>query len=52
MSILEKREEIIENNNTAQKQLLDILDNYSRHETTLYIREPLHGDIDLLPLRE
>ena len=48
----QQREDIITENNTAQTRLLDILENYSRQSTNLTIQEQLHGDIDLLPLRE
>ena len=48
----QQRENIIIENNTAQSRLLDILKNYSRQSTNLTIQEQLHGDIDLLPLRE
>lgn len=51
MNIIEQqREQVIQNNNTAQTQLLSFLDNFSRQETTLYIQQSLHGDIDLSPL--
>jgi hypothetical protein len=46
------REHIILENNTAQKQLLDILENYSRQSTSLIVNGALHGDIDFLQLRE
>jgi hypothetical protein len=49
---LEKRADIIQHNNTAQQQFLDILENYSKSATELRIREPLHGDLDLEPLTE
>ena len=53
MNIVEQqREQVIRENNTAQKQLLDILDNYSRQSATLNIQLPLHGDVNLLPLQE
>lgn len=48
----QQREDVIRENNTAQTRLLDILENYSRQATTLNIQESLHGNIDLLPLRE
>ena len=48
----QQREDIITENNTAQTRLLDILENYSRQSTNLTIQEQLHGDIDLLQLRE
>lgn len=46
------REYTIQENNTAQKRLLDILESYPRQSTSLNIIEPLHGDIDFLQLRE
>lgn len=53
MNIIDQqREQVIRENNTAQKQLLDILENYSRQATTLHIQQPLYGDLDLLPLKE
>ena len=53
MNIVEQqREQVIRENNTGQKQLLDILENYSRQSTTLNIQAPLHGDVDLLPLQQ
>lgn len=48
----QQREDVIRENNTAQTRLLDILENYSRQATTLNIQESLHGNIDLLPLRQ
>ena len=53
MNIIDQqREQVIRENNTAQKQLLDILENYSRQATTLHIQQHLYGDLDLLPLKE
>lgn len=53
MNIVEQqREQVIRENNTGQKQFLDILENYSRQSTTLNIQAPLHGDVDLLPLQQ
>lgn len=53
MNITEQhREHIIVENNTAQKQLLDILENYSRQSASLIVNGALHGDIDFLQLRE
>jgi len=53
MSITDQnRETIIIENNTAQKRLIDILENYSRESSNLTIQEQLHGDIDLSPIRE
>ena len=48
--IQEQREDIIKNNNTAQKHLQDILETLSVSATILSIREPLHGDLDFSPL--
>lgn len=48
----QQREHIIMEKNTAQSRLLDILENLTRQSTHLTIQEQLHGDIDLLPLRE
>ena len=45
--IQEQREDIIKNNNTAQKHIQDILETLSSRATILSIREPLHGDVDL-----
>ena len=53
MSITDQsRETIIIENNTAQKRLIDILENYSRESSNLTIQEQLHGDIDLSHIRE
>lgn len=53
MSVTDQnRETIIIENNTAQKRLIDILENYSRESSNLTIQEQLHGDIDLSPIRE
>jgi uncharacterized protein involved in tolerance to divalent cations len=47
MDIIEKkREEIILNNNTAQKQLIYFLENSNKSNQKLDIHEPLHGDLD------
>jgi hypothetical protein len=46
MSILEKRQDIIQNNNTAQIQLDTILGSLDQTITQLYINEPLYGNID------
>jgi hypothetical protein len=48
--ILEKRTDVLRNNNTAQNQLIDILENYSKVSSELRIREPLHGDVDFTDL--
>ena len=53
MSITDQnRETIIIENNTAQKRLTDILENYSRESSNLSIQEQLHGDIDLAPIQK
>lgn len=53
MNIIEKkREDIILNSNTAQKQLLDILENTNKTSQKIHIREPLHGDLDFSILNE
>jgi len=45
--LLEKRANVLQSiHNTAQTQIVDILETYSKTATTLHIREPLHGDID------
>lgn len=46
MSILEKRQDIIQNNNTAQIQLDTILGSLDKTISQLYINEPLYGNID------
>jgi Leucine-rich repeat (LRR) protein len=50
--LLEKRQYIIQHQNTAQQQLIDILENYSKQATELRIREPLHGDVDFSVLSD
>uniref|UniRef100_A0A6C0KK73 Leucine-rich repeat domain-containing protein n=1 Tax=viral metagenome TaxID=1070528 RepID=A0A6C0KK73_9ZZZZ len=50
--IKDQRETIINENNTAQQQLKDVLDNMNRTLKTLDIREHLRGDIDLSILKE
>lgn len=45
-----KHYEIIELNNTAQKELLGILETYSKEVDTLRINAPLHGDLNLSEL--
>lgn len=50
--IKEKREDIILNNNTAQKQIESILESVVRSNNELKFEEPLHGDIDLSLLKE
>jgi hypothetical protein len=44
--ILEKREEIIRENNTGQAHLINLLDKLSRKIEILQITEALHGDLD------
>ena len=48
----DKRYEIIQQNNTAQSELLSILENYSRETELLRINAPLHGDLNLSVLTE
>lgn len=48
----DKRYEIIQQNNTAQAELLSILENYSRETDLLRINAPLHGDLNLSVLGE
>ena len=50
--IREQREDIIQNNNTAQQHLLDILETLSPRATTLIFRERLYGDLDFAPIKE
>jgi hypothetical protein len=50
--IKDQRETIINENNTAQQQLKDVLDKMNRTLKTLDIREHLQGDIDLSILKE
>lgn len=52
MNVLEQRETIIKENNTAQNALLDIIDTINKRTDILDIREPLHGDLDLRVLTE
>lgn len=44
--ILEKRETIIQDNNTAQQQLLNILENTPKSTVELYLPQEFHGDLD------
>jgi hypothetical protein len=44
--IREQREDIITNNNTAQKQLNDILEKKMKRIDSIIITEPLYGDLD------
>jgi len=46
----DKHYEIIELNNTAQADLVSILDTYSKEVDTLRINVPLHGDLNLSDL--
>lgn len=48
----DKHYEVIQQNNTAQTELLDILENYSKEATTLRINTSLHGDLNLSVLTE
>jgi hypothetical protein len=50
--IHEKRETVIKENNTAQTQLLGILDSLNKSSQQLRIVEPLYGDINLIVLEE
>jgi hypothetical protein len=53
MNIIEqKREDIILNNNTAQKRLLAILENTNKSLQKLHIQEPLYGDLDFSILKD
>ena len=48
----DKHYEVIQQNNIAQTELLDILENYSKEVNTLRINAPLHGDLNLSVLAE
>jgi hypothetical protein len=48
----DKHYEVIQQNNIAQTELLDILENYSKEVNTLRINAPLHGDLNLSVLTE
>ena len=48
----DKRYEIIQQNNTAQAELLSILENYSREADLLRINAHLHGDLNLSVLTD
>lgn len=50
--IQERREDIIQNNNTAQQELTDILETLNKRTDVLHFREPFHGDINLSILRD
>lgn len=51
-SILEKREYIINENNTAQRRLLSILEALFKTVPDLWINEALHGDLDFSVIRD
>ena len=50
--VIEQREEIFKNNNTAQSELLKILDNLHKSSDTLSVNKSLFGDIDLSILKD
>ena len=50
--IFEKRETIIQENNTAQTQLLGILEDLYKNLTELWINQIFHGDLDFSVIRE
>ena len=50
--IKEKRDAVIRENNTAQKQLLTIIENLPKSLEVLEITEELHGDLDFSIIRE
>ena len=52
MNILEKRESILKDNNTAQQQLEGILETLDKSVVELDIREPLYGNVDFSILKE
>jgi len=53
MSFLEEqRRQILEENNTAQAEFLDILEHLAPTETVIDIRTPLSGDLDLSVLEK
>lgn len=47
-----QREYVLATKNTAQRQLLDILENLNKQTSIIQIREPLHGLVDFSNLRE
>jgi hypothetical protein len=51
-NIYQQREEVIQNNNTAQARLGEIIESANKTNKSLRIAEQLHGDIDLSILRE
>lgn len=50
--IFEKRETIIQENNTAQTQLLGILEDLYKNLSELWINQIFHGDLDFSVIRE
>ena len=48
----EQREDIIKDNNTAQNQLLSVLENLTKSSKELKIDEALFGDLDFSILKE
>lgn len=50
--INEQRENIIQNSNTAQQSLAYLLENINKQTTTIFIKEMLHGDLDLSVIKE
>jgi hypothetical protein len=52
MNILEKRQDILKDNNTAQEQLEGILEKLDKSIVELDIREPLYGNVDFSILKE
>jgi hypothetical protein len=53
MNIIQtQRENVITENNTAQKYLIDILNKLPRRVNIIELNEPLHGDLDFSVLRE
>jgi len=53
MNIIEtERENVRRDNNTAQNELMGIIENLSKSTSELVIREPLHGDLDFSYLGE
>jgi hypothetical protein len=50
--IKEKRDTVIRENNTAQKQLLTLIENLPKSLEVLEIAEELHGDLDFSVIKE
>lgn len=50
--IREQRETVNKENNTAQTQMMNILDSMNKKTNAIEIREPLHGQLDFSILRE